>query len=74
MPKIKYIMLNVQDYSCLYNNAVRSVIFEGLALYSHVERTCMTASFTNGGGFDPRHSLLKYLSQARKVSSHVFVC
>ena len=27
--KIKYIMYNVQDYSILYNNAVRSVICEG---------------------------------------------
>jgi len=74
MPKIKYMMLNVQDYSFLYNNAVRSIIFEGLAFYSHVESTCMTASLTNGGGFDSRHCLLKYLYQARKVSCHLFVC
>jgi hypothetical protein len=44
-------MSNVQTYSVLYNNAVRSVIYEGLSLDSHVESTCITRHhFTKTGG------------------------
>jgi hypothetical protein len=44
---IKYSMYNVQDYSVLYKSAVLLVIcyIRGLAFNSHVENTCMTASF-----------------------------
>ena len=46
-----YIMHNVQDYSVLNNNVVRSVVCEGWHIfYSHVENTL---SSTKMGGFDP---------------------
>ena len=60
-------MCNIQDYSVLYNNAVRLVTCEGWH------------NFTKRGYFGyiklvlPRHFLLKCLHQARKVRGHVFV-
>jgi hypothetical protein len=43
--QIKYIMYNVQDYSVLYNNAVRQALNVWVAFYSNMESTCITASF-----------------------------
>jgi len=43
--KCKYIRYNVKDYSVVYNNAVRPVIYVRVVFYLHMENTCMTASF-----------------------------
>jgi hypothetical protein len=50
---ILYIMYNVQDYSFLYRQRCLSGYTWGLAFYSHVESTCMTASFYYEGKFGP---------------------
>ena len=42
--KIEYIMYNVQDYSFIYKKHCSPGYMRGLAFYSHVENTCMTAS------------------------------
>ena len=49
---VKYSMHNVQDYSALYDNAVRPVVSEG----SHLENT-----------FDSRNSSLRRKSWAHEI-------
>ena len=80
---IKYIIYNVQDYSVLYNNAVRPVICESKRLTYMWKTLAGRYHFTKMGGlmgpqnwFNPTILFIEvqmYLHEARKVSHHVHI-